>query len=163
MHKEPSENIYNILLDIREKIGVLTAAKGEHDVKLDRLIEQTTKTNGRVTKLEDTVVTISNAHAKLVEMTSKQNGIYSQNLKIIEENVSGCTREIDELKKKVNSEVLVESDIKKINTENGWKFKLAVWATISTIVIAYFTWLFTNTNVIEVKKEIINELKQEKL
>lgn len=128
---------------------------------LERVEGQTTRTNGRVTKLEDTVIRLTEANATLTAMYSKQSGIFEQNWKKIEENMGGCTREIDELKKKANTEIVVESDIKKINTENGWKFKLAVWATISTIAIAYFTWLFTNTNTLEVKKELINHINNE--
>lgn len=143
MHKESSENIYNILLDIRESIGVLKAKSGEHDIKFDQLITQTTRTNGRVTKLEDNFTIISNAHAKLIEMASKQNGIYEQNMKIIEDNVLGCSREIDELKKKVNAEEVSDTQLESVKITESSKVKVAIYGGIFTIVGSLITFLIT--------------------
>ena len=151
--------IYNVLLSIKEEIGVLKSCTQQQGVKLDRIENQTTKTNGRVTKLEDITCSLNKTLETVTAMYSKQNGIYEQNLLDIENKIQTRGLEIDELKKKVYTEIKEESDIKKINTENSWKLKLAIWATVSTIAVAYFTWLFTNTNTLEVKKELINHIE----
>lgn len=134
MAKDSSENLYNILLDIREDIGVLKSKSSEHDLKFDQLIAQTTKTNGRVTKLEDITVSLNKTSETLTAMYSKQNGVYEQNLLEIKDKITCGNREIDELKKKVNLLSGEELDIKKISTEYTGKIKLQVIAGIISLL-----------------------------
>lgn len=155
MPKETSDNIYNILLELKAEVGGIKAINNHQVGKLNSIEEQTRKTNGRVTKLEDFVI-------QQLQINSRIEGIYKatqENTKIqIENMVDKTKREIDEFKKTFGD----NTDIKKINTENGWKLKLAIWGTLSTIGIIYFTWLFTNTNTLDVKRELINNQIEKK-
>lgn len=111
---------------------------------LDRVEGQTIKTNGRVTKLEDLTNKLTENNLTLTAMFSKQNGVYEQNLLNIENNIKARGCEIDELKKKVNVDSEGELGILKINTENSWKLKLAIWGTISLLLTSGVTWFLTD-------------------
>ncbi len=149
MTKDPSENLYNILLDIREDIGVLKSKSHEHDLKFDQLIAQTTKTNGRVTKLEDITVALNKTSETLTAMFSKQNGVYEQNLKSIEDKFGDCPREIDELKKKVYTKEGADTSNTQLETvkitENS-KVKVVIWGGVFTILGSVATLLITYIN-----------------
>lgn len=149
MTKDPSENIYNILLDIREAIGALRSKSNEHDLKFDQLIAQTTKTNGRVTKLEDITVKLNEGNATLTSMFSKQSGIYEQNQLELKKWRGDTCVEIDELKKKVYTKEVADisnTQLETVKITENSKVKVAVWGGIFTIVGSVATLLITYMN-----------------
>lgn len=101
--------------------------------------EQTKKTNGRVTKLED-------HDAILTNLLSKQNGVYEQNLLNIKNLIETRGSEIDEIKKKVYSKEVLDTSKTQLETvkitENS-KVKIAVWSGVFTIIGSLITFLIT--------------------
>ena len=125
--------IYNILLTIKEEIGSLKSSNQAQTVKLERIEMQTTKTNGRVTKLEDVTVT-------LTTMVSKQNGIYEQNLLGLKDLIKTRGVEIDEIKKKVYGE---DAEMEKISMTGKVEVKKIIWGGMIGIAGTLVTFLIT--------------------
>ena len=125
--------IYNILLTIKEEIGSLKSSNQAQTVKLERIETQTTKTNGRVTKLEDVTVT-------LTTMVSKQNGIYEQNLLGLKDLIKTRGVEIDEIKKKVYGE---DAEMEKISMTGKVEVKKIIWGGMIGIAGTLVTFLIT--------------------
>lgn len=101
---------------------------------LERVEGQTIKTNGRVTKLEDSNILISKAHAQLTDIVSKQNGVYEQNLLNLNNVIKTRGTEIDQLKKKSDTETVGEIEIKKMKTEVSGKLKVQIVAGVISII-----------------------------
>lgn len=131
MSKE--SEIYSILLTIKEEIGGLKSSNQAQTVKLERIETQTTKTNGRVTNLEDVTVI-------LTTMFSKQNGIYEQNLLGIKDFTKTRGLEIDEIKKKIYGE---DVEIQKINMTGRVEVKKIIWGGMIGIAGTLVTFLIT--------------------
>lgn len=149
MAKDNSENLYNILLDIREDIGVLKSKSHEHDLKLDQLIVQTTKTNGRVTKLEDITCSLNKTTETLTAMFSKQDGIYNQNLLELSKWRGDTDFEIDELKKKAYTKEGADTsktELEVVKITEGGKVKIVVWGGVFTLLGSVITLLINYLN-----------------
>lgn len=113
---------------------------------LTRVEGQTMKTNGRVTKLEDVTVKLSESNIKLTDVVSKQNGIYEQNLLDIKDKINTRGDELDEIKKKVYTQEVLDTSNTQLETvkitENS-KVKIAIWGGTFTVVGSLITFLIT--------------------
>lgn len=140
MAKDSSDNIYTLLLGIKDDIGQLKACNVQfkedmswQNGKLHTIEAQTIRTNGRVTKLEDFTST-------QLQINSRIEGLYKasqENLKLQLDNMEDSTkRQIDEFKKE-------DVEIVKIDKENGGKIRLAIISTVSTLMVLVVTWMLT--------------------
>lgn len=131
-----TDNIYNLLLGIKDDIGQLKSCniqfkedmKWQND-KLHTIETQTIKTNGRVGKLED-FTTIQ------TQINSRIEGLYKEaqsNLKLQIDNMEDKSkRQIDEFKKG-------GTEIDKISTEYSGKMKLAVITGVISLLTVVAT------------------------
>jgi hypothetical protein len=141
MSKDMNDIFIKLIENLDVKMTNLTTdvAKTHTDLALikqtlERVEGQTIKTNGRVTKLEDSNILISKAHAQLTDIVSKQNGIYEQNLLDLKNNITTRGTEINEIKKLMNTENIGEIEIKKINTEVSGRLKVQIVAGVISII-----------------------------
>lgn len=147
MPNEISNNIYNILLEMKSQMGGLETMTKLQTIQLRSIEEQTKKTNGRVTKLEDFVT-------QQLQINSRIEGLYkasTENTKIQIQNMEDKSkREIDEFKKQ-------DTDIIKLDKENSSKLMLAIWSTFSIILIALAGWLFNKSGDNQLLQEIAKQ------
>lgn len=126
----------NILSEILFKIGDIQNQQGNNTASIEAILEQTKKTNGRVTKLEDYKVEITKILAENQKILSNYSGIMKNNeinlQRLLDKEIIYSDREKNELKKQnieLKTELETENlDIKKINQES--KNKIIQWALI---------------------------------
>lgn len=124
-------SLYKILGDIQRELGRNSGiAEATH--------ENTMKTNGRVTKLEDFIVCQTEFNAQQLKFNSKIDGMYTALWNRLEEKISetksDTKREIDEFKKLiVPSDIEIKKEL--VSTEGRWK----VWAILATGFISLMT------------------------
>lgn len=137
-----SQDILNQILlslgDIKQQLGTNTAT-------ITAILEQTKKTNGRVTNLEDYKLTIVKTLAELQKTTSMYSGILKANQddlqRLKDKEIINADREKNELKRQ-NTDLKEslekeEVEIKVINTE--FKNKLIQWSIAITVAILIVT------------------------
>lgn len=125
-------------------------------VKVDAIHTQTIKTNGRVTKLEDITVSLSEHSKTLTALLSKQEGVYTQGLNALEDRLSKVEindRQIDEFKKNISGE---STEITKISTEYSGKIKLTIiTGIISLLTIATTAFISYNIGNDKILSDIV--------
>ena len=133
MTRDTQDIVLQEIFKISGVLGGINTKIINHDEVLDRIEGQTTRTNGRVTKLEDVTVT-------LTVMLSKQNGIYEQNLLGLKDLIITRGLEIDELKKKVSGD---ESQLKNTTVQGGIEIRKIVWGGVITTAVTLTTLILT--------------------
>jgi hypothetical protein len=101
------KELINHIININETLGGVHAKLGEQDKVLDKLLVQTTKTNGRVNDLESTTRTLVSTNEKLTQVATDYSGLYKALQDEVREKYANHDREINELKKQKQDDVEV--------------------------------------------------------
>lgn len=125
------ENMHQSILGMGSSLTDIKVTQAQNSIKINNIEAQTSKTNGRVTKLEDTVVELSKANIMLANTVSKQNGLYEQNIHRLEKELGS--------REPVNK---IDTEVEVIKVENKGKIILAVVggfvSIISLLITAFF-------------------------
>jgi len=115
MARDTQDIVLQEVFKISSVLGGINSIIESHDVILERIEGQTTRTNGRVTKLEDVT-------SDLATMMKKQDEM------------------LIELKKKISGD---DSELKKTAVQGGIEIRKIVWGGVITITVTLTTLILT--------------------
>ena len=135
--------LYEAIVTLQKDVGDMKVVQAENSLTINATHEQAIKTNGRVNKLEDTIVDIKEVLANQVHINSKIDGRFESHHQWIEERIKDnkdfAEREINLLKTNIGHacETDTEIEVEKIKAKTEtWKLVVTSVVSIVTAVLA---------------------------